>query len=286
MRKVILITGTSTGLGISIAVDAAKAGHKVYASMRNLEKRGGLDEASQAAGVELDVLQLDVRDAGTILAAVDRIVEAEGRIDTLVNNAGVGFVRSTEQASEDDINWVMDVNFMGVVRCTKAVLPYMRKQRRGHVLTVSSVGGLVGQPFNEIYCGSKFAVEGYMESLASYVGPSFGLHFTVVEPGGIRSEFANNVMKHIGKTGGMLEDEYLPILKNYIGTSQARGDVAYQSAEEVAAVVMKCIEAEVPPVRTRTSEWSEDLCRMKTEGDPDGKKLQAKVVEDFLGKID
>lgn len=283
MQKIVLITGTSTGLGISLAVSAAKEGHKIYATMRNLKKRRALDEAASAAGVSIEVLELDVQDSNSVNAAVETIINNDGRIDVLINNAGVGFVRSTEQATEDDINWVMDVNFMGVVRCTKAVLPHMRQQRSGHVIAVSSVGGLVGQPFNEIYCGSKFAVEGYIESLACYVGPTFGLHFTVIEPGGIRSEFVNNVLKHVGETGGMMEDEYLPILQKYMAGSQARGDTAFQTADEVAAVVMDCMASENPPIRTRTSQWSEDLCRLKTDLDPDGKKLQTRVVKDFLG---
>ena len=175
MSKTVLITGTSTGLGASTAVQAAAAGHRVYATMRNTGKRDALDAAAQAAGVSVDVLQLDVQDSGSINAAVDAVLAKEEKIDVLINNAGAGFVRSTEQASEEEIAWVMDVNFMGVVRCTKAVIPHMRKQRSGHVISISSVGGLVGQPFNEIYCGAKFAVEGYMEAMASYITPNFGI---------------------------------------------------------------------------------------------------------------
>ena len=284
MPKTILITGTSSGLGVALAVQAAQAGFKVYATMRNLAKRAALDDAVSAAGVAVEVLQLDVQDTGSVEAAVDTIMTADGQIDVLVNNAGAGYVRSTEQASEDDINWVMDVNFMGVVRCTKAVLPHMRTRRSGHMVTISSVGGLIGQPFNEIYCAAKFAVEGYNEALASYVGPTFGLHFTTVEPGGIKSEFAASVLKQVEETGGMLDDEYLPILQEYLSFSQARGDVAYQTADEVAAVVMKTIESETPPVRVRTSKWAEDLCHLKTAQDPDGKKAQAMVLRDFLGR--
>lgn len=284
MSKVILITGTSTGLGVRIAVQAAQAGHRVYATMRNLKKRDVLDAAAAEAGVTLNVLPLDVQDSETITKAVDEIIAAEGRIDTLINNAGAGFVRSTEQASEDDINWVMDVNYMGVVRCTKAVIPHMRKARQGHVIAVTSVGGLVGQPFNEIYCGAKFGVEGYMEALASYVSPAFGLHFTCVEPGGIASEFAASALKQVEQTGGMLEDEYLPILQKYIGGAQARqggGDI-YQTPDQVAEVVMRCVTAEEPPVRTRTSEWGEGFCALKTELDPDGKIQQQRVIDQFL----
>ena len=178
----------------------------------------------------------------------------------------------------------MDVNFMGVVRCTKAVIGEMRKARSGHIVTISSVGGLVGQPFNEIYCGAKFAVEGYMEAMASYISPNFGINFSVVEPGGIASEFAANVMKQVEQTGGMLDDEYLPILQKYVGGSQTRqaGSDIYQTADEVAEVVMRCVESDAPPIRTRTSKWGEAFCALKTELDPDGKKLQAQVVEQFL----
>ncbi len=284
MSKVILITGTSTGLGVQIAVQAARAGHTVYATMRNLEKRDTLDAAARDAGVDLNVLELDVQDSASVNTAVGQIIAAEERIDTLINNAGAGFVRTTEQAREDDVAWVMDVNFMGVVRCTKAVMPYMRKARSGHVITISSVGGLVGQPFNEIYCAAKFAVEGYTEALASYVTPNFGIHFSTVEPGGIQSEFATNVLKHVEATGGMLEDEYLPILQKYIGGAQARmdGSDIYQTSEQVASVVMGVVEASDPPIRIRTSNWGEAFTRLKTEADPDGKKQQAAVIEQFL----
>ncbi len=284
MSKTVLITGTSSGLGVSLAVQAAQAGHKVYATMRNLSKKDVLEKAAGAAGVTVNILQLDVQDTASVNAAVDTIIGADGRIDTLINNAGAGFVRTTEQATEDDVNWVMDVNFMGVVRCTKAVISHMRQARSGHVITISSVGGLVGQPFNEIYCAAKFAVEGYSEALASYVTPNFGINFTTVEPGGIKSEFATNVLKHVQETGGMLEDEYLPILQKYIGGAENRqggGDI-YQTSDEVAAVVMTCMEAETPPIRTRTSVWGEKFTRLKTEPDPTGAKQQAAVIEQFL----
>ena len=284
MTKVILITGTSTGLGISLAVDAARAGHIVYATMRNLDRKAPLLEAAKTAGVSLNLLQLDVQDSASVTAAVDRVIAEQGRIDTLINNAGLGFARSVEQADEADIQRIIDINFTGVVRCTKAVMPHMRKARAGHVINISSVGGLVGQPFNEIYCGAKFAVEGFTESMACYITPAFGIRFTAVEPGGIASEFANNVLNQIAETGGMLEDEYLPILQKYVAGSQERSGSsgAYQTAEQVSAVVMDVLSAEEPPIRVRTSDWAEDLTRLKTGLDPDGRKMQAEVYQKFL----
>ncbi len=286
MSKVVLVTGTSSGLGVSVSVQAAKSGHTVYATMRNLAKQDAIKAAASEAGVEVHLLELDVQKSDTIERTVASVIEREGRIDTMINNAGAGFVRSTEQASEEDMQWVMDVNFMGVVRCTKAVIGHMRRQRSGHVIAISSVGGLVGQPFNEIYCGAKFAVEGYLEAMASYISPSFGINFSIVEPGGISSDFAANVMKQVEETGGMLDDEYLPILQKYIGGAQNRqaGSDIYQTADEVAEVVMRCVESDEPPIRVRTSEWGEQFCALKTDLDPDGKKMQAQVIEQFLGE--
>jgi len=283
----VLITGTSSGVGMNLAVDLAQRGFKVYASMRNLAKQDNLLALAKEAGVTLQVLQLDVQDSQSIARSVNDIIEHDGKLDVLVNNAGAGFLRSTEQATEEEIQWVIDVNLMGVIRCTKEVIPYMRKARAGHIVNISSVGGLVGQPFNEIYCAAKFAVEGYTESLASYITPNFNINFTSIQPGGIRTEFINNVLGQFASTGGMKEDEYKPILEFYMGGAQRRaasGDTTaiYQTSEEVASITADCIQMDEPPIRMRTSEWSEQLCELKTASDPTGKLLQAKVIKDFL----
>ncbi|MBV7395109.1 SDR family oxidoreductase [Mameliella sediminis] len=286
MSKIILVTGTSTGLGISIAVQAAQAGNTVYATMRNLDKRGLLDKAAEQAGVSLNVLPLDVQDAASIDAAVSQIIAVHGRIDVLVNNAGQGFVRTVEQAPEQDIARVTDINYMGVVRTIKAVIPHMRKARAGHIVNITSVGGLVGQPFNEIYCAAKFAVEGLTEAMAAYLTPAFGIHFSAVEPGGIQSEFSATVLRQVEETGGMLDDEYLPILQTYISGAQSRmGADAYQTADQVAEVVMGVIASSKPPLRLRTSDWAEELTRFKTAADPDGLKQQEMVVSRFLADL-
>lgn len=141
----------------------------------------------------------------------------------------------------------------------------------------------MGQPFNEVYCGAKFAVEGLTEAMASYVTPSFGINFTAVEPGGIRSEFANTVLRQIEETGGMLDDEYLPILQKYVSGSQTRmGEGVYQTPDEVAAVVMRVMADPEPPIRVRSSDWAEEFTRIKTGLDPDGTKQQQMVVKTFL----
>jgi NAD(P)-dependent dehydrogenase (short-subunit alcohol dehydrogenase family) len=284
MSKVIVITGASGGLGMSLAIAGAKAGHRVFATMRDTAKCEAVNRAAATADVGVEVLALDVGDAASVDAAVASVMAQQGRIDVLINNAGAGFARATEQASLEDIAWIMDVNFMGAVRTTKAVLPHMRAARSGHIVNISSVGGLVGQPFNEIYCASKFALEGYTEALASYVQPRFNVRFTAVEPGGMHSDFAGAAMKHVAATGGLLQDDYLPILQAYMARAKERGTSAYQTADEVAAIVMACIESSDPPIRLRTSPWAEALCELKTRADPDGKALQRQVIETFLGR--
>ena len=223
VHKVILVTGASTGLGAAIAIQAGRRSNAVYATMRDLKKVDAVAAAASAAGAKLSYLPLDVQDTKSVDAAIGEVIKREGRVDTLVNNAGSGYARPTEQASWEDVQWIMDVNLMGVIRVTKAVLPHMRKARSGHIVNISSVGGLVGQPFNEIYCASKFALEGYTEAMASYM-PSLGIHVTAVEPGGIKSEFFNSAMKHMMETGGMPQDpDYYPILQKYLAKARERG---------------------------------------------------------------
>lgn len=282
MKKVVLITGTSSGLGLETAVLLAQHDFKVYASMRNLAKQQKLLDAATAAGVEVQVVQLDVTDSDSINTCVNQIIEKEGRIDVLVNNAGAGFAKTTEQISESEMHWVMDVNFFGTVRCVKAVLPQMREQGSGRIINVSSVGGLVGQPFNELYCAAKFAVEGYTESMATYLTDAFGIHFTVVEPGGIVSEFMNSAMAKTITDGVMTLPPYQPILDKYLAGMRERAaagqDQTYQTSAEVAQILLDVASAASPPVRLRTSAWAENFTRFKTSGDPDG-TLQVEALK-------
>lgn len=283
-KKIVLITGSSTGLGYETAILLAKKGYKVYATMRNLNKQNAILQVAQQQDLDITVKQLDVTNLENIQNTVEDIVNLEGRIDILINNAGAGFVKTTEHASDEEILWQFNLNLMGVVRMTKAVLPTMRMHKEGHIINISSVGGLVGQPFNEFYCAAKFGVEGYTESLASYIQPKFNVKFTIIEPGGIQSEFTNNVMSQLESSGGVKEDEYQPILNSFIGGMRENyGLDASQTANEVAEVILNTIESEDPPIRTRTSPWSEQFTELKTESDPTGKIQQQRVAK-LLGE--
>lgn len=277
-EKVALITGASTGLGFEISLQLAARGYKVYATMRNLEKQEALVRTADERNVKLTVKQLDVTDPATIKQCIEDIMQQEETIDLLVNNAGAGFVRTTEQATEEEMMWQINLNLLGVMRMTKAVLPIMRAHQKGHIINIFSVGGLVGQPFNEIYCAAKFGVEGYTESLASYVQPAFNIKFTAIEPGGIKSEFTNNVMAQLQESGGVADDDYKPLLESYLGGIRENyGPTASQTVEETAAIVVNCAEMSKPPIRMRTSEWSEQFTRLKTQADPTGELLQQQV---------
>lgn len=283
----ILITGTSTGVGFESALLFAKKGFKVYATMRNLKKSDPLITAAKEEKLTIEILQLDITDSESISKAVTTIIEKDGKIDILLNNAGAGFAKTLEQTSQEEIDWVTDVNYTGVVRTTKAVLPYMRAIRSGHIINVTSIGGLVGQPFNELYCGAKFAVEGFTESLASYISKPFNIKFSLIEPGGIATEFMNSaVQKTQNEEGELVSGEYAPIFHKYLQGAQDRSTneevPLYQTGKQVAEVIVEVASNENPPLRIRTSTWAENLGNLKTQTDPDGTKLLNHVTSYFL----
>ncbi|WP_200871421.1 SDR family oxidoreductase [Saccharicrinis fermentans] len=286
MKQNVLITGTSTGVGFESSILFARNNYKVYATMRNLKKSAALKAKIEEENLDIELLPLDVTSVESIQSAVDGIIKKDGKIDVLINNAGAGFAKTTEQSTEEEIRWVTEVNYHGVVFCTQAVLPFMRKQKSGRIISVTSVGGLVGQPFNELYCGAKFAVEGFMEGLASYVSDAFNIKITCVEPGGIATAFMASAIGKTAVDGQFASGEYLPIFERYMAGNQRRANESkeqvYQTGTEVAEVVLLVANNENPPLRMRTSKWAEDFCKLKTKADPDGTKLVRQIKESFL----
>jgi NAD(P)-dependent dehydrogenase (short-subunit alcohol dehydrogenase family) len=182
-KKVWLVTGAGRGMGVDIARAALAAGHAVVATGRNTEK------VSSAIGEHDDLLavKLDVTDAADAEAAVAAAVDRFGRIDVLVNNAGNFNAGFFEELSPEEFRAQIETTFFGPVNVTRAALPVMRRQRSGLVVTISSTAGIEGGLFLTAYAASKFAVEGWMESLASEVAP-FGIRTMLVEPGFFRTE--------------------------------------------------------------------------------------------------
>lgn len=182
-NKIWFITGASRGMGVDIAKAALAAGHGVVATARNV------DAITAALGEHDNLLavKLDITDPDSAADAVSAAVAHFGRVDVLVNNAGNFYAGYFENISPEQFRAQMETNFFGPLNVTRAVLPVMREQRSGQVVTVTSAAGLMGQEFCSAYAASKFALEGWMESLRYEVGP-FGIATMIVEPGFFRTE--------------------------------------------------------------------------------------------------
>lgn len=267
---VALVTGTSSGIGLHTAVGLARAGLSVVATMRDTGRAGALEAAAQQAGVKLQVRTLDVVDH----ARAAELVAELGRVDVLVNNAGQGSVGSLEQLSSADLQAQLDVNYLGVAALTRLVLPGMRAVGGGRVVTVTSVGGAVGQPFADAYCGAKFAVEGLMQSLAP-VAARFGIDVSIVEPAAVGSEFVGNVARVAG-----VGDPYADLLAAYLKRTEGAFANA-QTPEAAAAVVVEAATTGVPKFRWQTSDTAVAFAGLSL-ADLDGSRVLA-ATSGWLG---
>jgi NAD(P)-dependent dehydrogenase (short-subunit alcohol dehydrogenase family) len=180
---VVLITGTSSGIGRAIASAFAAKGFEVFGTSRNPQRNEPI------AGVEL--LPLDVSDQASVTSAVSTVIQRAGRIDVLVNNAGVGVFGAAEESSIAQAQELFDTNFFGLIRVTNEVLPYLRAQRSGRIINISSVLGFLPAPYGALYAASKHAVEGYSESL-DHETREFGVRVSLVEPGYTDTAFDAN----------------------------------------------------------------------------------------------
>jgi NAD(P)-dependent dehydrogenase (short-subunit alcohol dehydrogenase family) len=260
-----LITGASSGIGLATALKFAQNGWHVYAGTRNVER-----EQSQYAEHEtLYFREIDVERPNTLKNVLEEIEQKQEQIDVLFCNAGIGYLRALGQAPMEEIQHIFNTNVYGVMQTIQAALPMMQRAGRGHIVATSSVGGLVGQPMNEIYCASKFAVEGLLESLATYYKPFFNIDVTLLEPGAIATNFVQSVMGHVASTGGVLDDEYKPVIEQYTRSFLGR-NAEPQTAESVAEVMWELAAMEEKPLRLRTSERAEKFAEIKTKSDPTG----------------
>lgn len=233
MTKVIVITGCSAGFGFDGAKQLASKGHIVHATMRNVDGKNA-DAASQlrnfatSESVKLKVAELDVESDDSVSQAIASIAADEGRIDVLINNAGLGYGGPGETILSSQFARQLDVNVVGAHRCTNAVLPHMRKQRSGLLIHVTSVAGRITMPGFALYCASKYALEAYGEALRYELG-GLGIESVIVEPGPFDTSFFTNmvpggnpdVMAAYGNIGeyiqgfmdtvqGMFKDESVP----------------------------------------------------------------------------
>ena len=169
MGQTIVVTGTSTGLGFATALSLARAGHDVFASTRNPARTPELRTIAAKEKLPITLLTLDVDSDASVAAAFRSVIDARGRIDALINNAGIGLMASIEHMPLDEFRQVMETNYFGVLRCIKAVLPYMRAQQSGRIVNMSSVAGRIATAGHGAYASSKFAAEALSEVLSRAV---------------------------------------------------------------------------------------------------------------------
>jgi len=183
-EKIAIITGSSSGIGLLTAVELARNGSRVVATMRDLGRSGKLEEAAQKAGVRdrLELRRIDITETDALADAVADIARHHGRIDVLVNNAGFTCAGFAEDITLAELRHQMETNFFGTVAMTKAALPIMRRQRSGHIIQVSSIGGRVATPLLSSYAASKFALEGWSEALRIELR-ALGIRVVLIEPG-------------------------------------------------------------------------------------------------------
>jgi NAD(P)-dependent dehydrogenase (short-subunit alcohol dehydrogenase family) len=241
-----LITGTSTGFGRVTTEILAARGWRVFATMRDLAKKGPLERALKKAGLESQVTigQLDVTDPASITAAVAAVLEQTGNaLDAVVHNAGVAVAGAHEDIPDAEIRRVMETNFFGVLALTRVLLPTFRAQRHGRIVLVSSQGAFAGQPANSIYCASKWALEGWAESIAFELD-GFGIDVILVEPGPYRTEIWRGTPRILPQ-----DSEYLPWLEQvFRGADRHEANTA-RDPKEVALVIADALEAKRPKFR-------------------------------------
>ena len=240
-KRIWLITGASRGIGARIAEAAIANGDAVVATARDtasLHKRYGDNPA-------LLPVALDVTDEAQAAQAVEAAIARFGRIDVLVNNAGFGLLGAVEEASAEEVRKLYDTNVFGLLKVTRAVLPSMRARRQGHVINISSLGGVRSGPGFGVYCSTKFAVEGLSEALHGELAP-LGIHVTVVEPGYFRTDFLDSASLTVSPR----------IIEDYAGSAGQVREAARQISHNqpgdpvrLAQAMITLVQAPTPPLR-------------------------------------
>ncbi len=188
----VLITGTSKGIGFETALSFARAGYKVFAAMRNVDAASSLKKYIAEESLPIIICKIDVDSDESVQNCIEAIIKEHGRVDVLVNNAGIERHGSIEEMSMADFKAVMETNYFGVIRCIQAVLPKMRESKNGCIINVSSISGKIANTPLGAYCASKHALEALTESLAQEVKP-FNIRVSIVEPGITNTQMAQDI---------------------------------------------------------------------------------------------
>lgn len=268
-KKVAIITGCSSGIGLSTAVEFSKNNFITYPTMRNLAKKNELE--NQLTNSNLDnILQLDVTDDTSITNTISKIKNKHGKIDILVNNAGYGLFGSFEDASIEQFKQQMETDFFGAVRLMKEIIPIMKENKSGKIINVSSVAGLTGFPIMTSYISSKFALEGLTESLR-YELKKFGIQLTLIEPGAVKTKFFENKLV---VENSLKNPDYSKTTMNILNLTKTILENAI-SPEIIAKKIVKISNMETISPRYLIGQDSEQIINQK-------KLLSSSDYEDYI----
>ncbi len=241
MNKVWFITGCSTGFGRELAKEVLEKGDTVVVTARKVED---VEHFATSYPDTALAVKLDVTNKAEIAAAVEVAMQKFGRIDVLVNNAGIGYFGAIEESDEEEVRRMFEINVFGLANMTRAVLPVMRKQRSGHILNIASIGGLMAFPGVGFYNATKFAVDGFSESLMKEVA-HLGIKVTIICPSGFRTDWAGRSAKN----AAFEIEDYAP--SAHQNKAAIRGYSGNQPGDPVRAAkaIVKAVETEHPPLR-------------------------------------
>lgn len=232
--KTILITGATLGIGNSIALYLSRNNYYVYATGRNI-----IDKQDTA---NLKWLYLDVSDSETIKKAIDQIINKNTTIDVLINNAGIGCIAALEEISQEMTKEVFEVNFFGLLEVSQQVIPYMREQKSGYIINISSLGGLFGLPFQGVYSASKFAVEGLTESMSMEL-KQFGIKCVLIEPGDYKTNIHQSRKICIHKNSAYYK------YANHVSQQMNESVLEGNEPNEIAKLILKILKTKKPKLR-------------------------------------
>lgn len=279
-EKVALITGASSGFGLLTSLELAKAKFKVVASMRDLGRRGPLDQAASAQGLagQIDIRQLDVTHFDSIGPFTEAVIRDYGRIDVLINNAGFAVAGFAEDVTLEELRLQFETNFFGAVAMTKAVLPVMRRQRAGNIIQISSIAGVHGSYSVSSYSASKHALEGWSESLRMEVNP-LGIKVVLIEPG----SFQTDIWTRGAVMGKAAMQETSPNFQRSLRMREFVQNIPKADPIEVARVIVRVAQDPNPKLRYLVGRDAKAQLVMKRILPWN---LYEKVIQKFLKKID
>jgi len=257
-KAVVVVTGSSTGIGLATSLALAKEGFSTYATMRNLDRSADITSKAAKEDLPLTVLQMNVDDDKSVNDTIEKIMNDKGRIDVVVNNAGYALVGAFEESSMQDGRAQMETNFFGTVRVIKAVLPIMRKQHRGTIVNVTSMGGRIAIPFDSFYHASKFALEGLSESLQYEIEP-FGVKVVLIEPGAVKSDF----WKNLKLTDNIEDSPYRQVIQKLTESFEKMTQNAILP-EQVARIILKTVISDNPDFRNIVGEDAKSILEVRS----------------------